>query len=80
MTGFFIAANRALGLMSLCLVLSAGGARAGESVWQPSPGRTQVPLWPGVAIVVFPGGGYIELAIDLEGTAAAPVRIRGVVA
>ena len=85
-------------------------------VWQPSPGHTQVPLWPstvvagrpgpdgetsaaggssvagrpwlqvrnvsrptltvysptgkntGAAVVVFPGGGYQILAIDLEGT------------
>jgi len=86
-------------------------------VWQPSPGHTQVPIWPGavpdalpakgpevcttdkksliagepvasvgnvlrptmtvyspkgkntgVAVVVFPGGGYQILAIDLEGT------------
>jgi acetyl esterase/lipase len=77
--------------------------------WQPSPGHTQVPIWPGeapdaqfgppantetmpepgevdnvsrptmtvyapkgkntgAAIVVFPGGGYRILAIDIEGT------------
>jgi len=91
---------------------------AQQPVWQPSPGHTQVPIWPGavpdvepmtgpekmqstgtrslvagkpwlavervsqptmtvyspkgkntgVAIVVFPGGGYEILAIDLEGT------------
>ena len=89
-----------------------------EATWQPSPGHTQVPIWPGavpdpqpapgpenmivkgadvpaykpgvevvdnvshptmtvyppkgkntgVAVVVFPGGGYQVLAIDLEGT------------
>lgn len=95
---------------------------AGQPAWQPSPGHTQVPIWPGVvpdaqpvdgpeesgtvvdragskvlvagrpwvyvgkvsqptmtvyspagsntgaAVVVFPGGGYNVLAIDLEGT------------
>jgi len=81
---------------------------AQSSVWQPSPGHTQIPIWPGTppdaqfgpapntetwepgsiekvsrptmtvysptghstgaAIVVFPGGGYQGLAIDLEGT------------
>ena len=95
---------------------------AGQTAWQPSPGHTQLPIWPrvipdaqpvegpevsgtvvdatgskklvgdrpwvyvgrvsqptmtvyspvgsntGVAIVVFPGGGYNVLAIDLEGT------------
>lgn len=89
-----------------------------QTVWQPSPGHTQVPIWPGnppdaefgpppntettenggskvagrpwlavenvsrptmtvyspngkntgAAMVVFPGGGYQDLAIDLEGT------------
>jgi acetyl esterase/lipase len=82
---------------------------AQQTVWQPSPGHTQVPIWPGTppdaefgprantetmpepgeidnvsrptmtvyspksnntgaAVVVFPGGGYYVLAIDLEGT------------
>lgn len=91
---------------------------AQTNVWQPSPGHTQVPIWPGtppdadvqhvtrpesvststglvggktvlvvgnvsqptmtvyspqgkntgVAMVVFPGGGYRVLAVDLEGT------------
>jgi acetyl esterase/lipase len=90
---------------------------AQNAVWQPSPGHTQIPIWPGAApnpqpvkgperadssgneliagkpivavsnvtrptitiyspagkntgatVVVFPGGGYQILAIDLEGT------------
>jgi acetyl esterase/lipase len=88
---------------------------AQASAWQPSPGHTQVPIWPatlsagrpgpepettgvgppvggrpwlyvrnvsvptltvyapagkntGAAVIVFPGGGYQILAIDLEGT------------
>src|SRR6201988_2006259 len=95
-----------------------GGISAQQTAWQPSPGHTQVPIWPGavpdaqpvagpevakttgkeflvagrpavgvsrvsrptltvyspngkntgVAVVVFPGGGYLDLAIDLEGT------------
>jgi acetyl esterase/lipase len=93
-----------------------GGLSAQTPTWQPSPGHTQVPIWPaaapdsqpaagpettttsveliagkpvvavsnvsqptmtvyspkgkdtGVAVVVFPGGGYQILAIDLEGT------------
>jgi len=103
------------------IVLSAPGIqRAQTSAWQPSPGHTQVPIWPGTppdarpvvapesaktsgkdsliggrtvvavsnvsrptltvyspkrkntgaAVVVFPGGGYEILAIDLEGTEA----------
>lgn len=110
--------------MAVCLLLSPGGPCAAQTAWQPSPGHTQVPIWPGavpdarpvegpevsgpvvdslgnrslvggrpwvyvdrvsqptmtvylpegrntgVAVVVFPGGGYNVLAIDLEGTEA----------
>ena len=100
-------------------VLAWGGLSAQTPAWQPSPGHTQVPIWPkeppdpqpaagpevvttekslvagrpwvavervsqptmtvyspkgkntGVAVVVFPGGGYRILAIDLEGTEVA---------
>jgi acetyl esterase/lipase len=95
---------------ALLLVLASlvpGIVRSAEPpVWQPSPGHTQVPIWPdaapgiqsvpgpetlanggvtnvtrptltvygpsgkntGVAVVVFPGGGFQNLAIDFEGT------------
>ena len=99
-------------------VIATSGSSAQASVWQPSTGPTQIPIWPGtipdarpvngpeimrttakdslvagrpwvyvgnvsrptmtvyapkgkntgVAVVVFPGGGYSILAIDLEGT------------
>jgi len=98
-------------------MFACGCLRAQTNVWQPSPGHTQVPIWPGavpdaqaqlvpgpeyvtnvvspagtrwvaignvsqptmtiyspkgkntgVAMVVFPGGGYQCLAMDLEGT------------
>lgn len=100
----------------VCVVFAFGGLNAQTFVWQPSPGHTQVPIWPGTvpdawpvagpevattsdklfggrlavgvspvsrptmtvyspsgkntgaAVVVFPGGGYEGLAIDLEGT------------
>ena len=104
-------------LLALCVVFSLGSACAQTSGWQPMPGHTQIPIWPGVApdpqpvsgaetaktdakdmvagkpwtyvenvstptmtvytpqrkntgvaVVVFPGGGYQILAIDLEGT------------
>jgi acetyl esterase/lipase len=93
--------------------LSCVEALARGAIWQPSPGHSQVPIWPGavpdalpnpkpeslgppagrewwprandvsrptmtvyapaghntgVAIVVFPGGGYQFLAMDSEGT------------
>jgi acetyl esterase/lipase len=102
----------------LGVVFAFGGLTAQTTGWQPSPGHTQVEIWPGTppdaaavvpagpetvevsksliagksvtgvsnvsrptmtvyspkgkntgaAVVVFPGGGYIDLAIDLEGT------------
>jgi acetyl esterase/lipase len=103
-------------IFAVCVVLACGGASAQKPAWQPSPGHTQVQIWPGavpdaqpvpgpeyvekskeliggrpvvsvynvsqptmivysptgentgVAVVVFPGGGFEELAIDLEGT------------
>ncbi len=102
-------------IYALCVVFACGDLRAQTPVWQPSPGHTQVPIWPGAvpdpqpvpgpeyvtnvvsptgvpwiavcnvsqptmtvyspkenntgaAVVVFPGGGYQMLAIDLEGT------------
>lgn len=110
-----------------CLLLAAPILRA-QQVWQPSPGHTQIPLWPGAipdarpytgpetllqdhkdlvagqpwmyinnvsvptmtvytpkgrntgaAVVVFPGGGYQILAIDLEGTEACDwLNARGI--
>jgi len=104
-------------LFAACVALACRGLSAQTNVWQPSPGHTQKPIWPGavpdaqpvlgpeemvlkddhliagkpwnavvnvtqptitvyspngtntgVAVVVFPGGGYQCLAIDLEGT------------
>jgi acetyl esterase/lipase len=105
-------------ILAVCVLSVAGGLNAQKSVWQPSPGHTQMEIWPGAApdsqpitgqefsittgkeslvagrqwiaiervtrptmtvylpkarnsgaaVVVFPGGGYAILAIDLEGT------------
>lgn len=105
-------------LSFLCVAVLFCGAGAQVTVWQPSPGHAQIPIWSGstpdpqpvagheeattrqhdhlvagspwtyirnvsiptltvyspegkktgAAIVVFPGGGYQILAIDLEGT------------
>ena len=105
--------------LAFCVAVACSAALAQTSGWQPSPGHSQVAIWPGTppdaaavvpagpetvwtdsseliggkpvvgvknvtrptmtvyspsgkntgaAVVVFPGGGYIELAIDLEGT------------
>ncbi len=96
-------------LVAFGFVFASGSLLAQKAGWQPSPGHTQVPIWPGTppdaqfgppantettpepgevdnvsrptmtvyspkgkntgaAIIVFPGGGYSVLAIDLEGT------------
>ncbi|MGD0546102.1 MAG: alpha/beta hydrolase [Candidatus Acidiferrales bacterium] len=103
-------------LVALCFAFAFAGQTTQLPDWQPSPGHTQVPIWPGsvpdaqlvttsettatddslvagkrvvavndvsrptmtvyspsgkntgAAVVVFPGGGYQILAIDLEGT------------
>jgi acetyl esterase/lipase len=106
-------------IIALCGACALGSMSARAAAWQPSPGHTQVPIWPGAApdaapvtepetstettkkqdlvagkpwtyvehvsrptmtvysptgkntgaaVVVFPGGGYWILAIDLEGT------------
>lgn len=105
-------------IRALCIMLAFFSFRAylsaQSSVWQPSPGHTQIPIWPGkvpdaqslagpeysqtvgkeppfavvagkvsrptmtvyspqgkntgAAVVVFPGGGYWVLYMDLEGT------------
>src|SRR5581483_623625 len=103
-------------IFALFVVVAFSGLSAQMPVWQPSPGHTQVPIWPGAvpdaqpvagpevattddelvagrpwiavgkvsrptmtvyspmgkntgaAVIVFPGGGYWILAIDLEGT------------
>src|SRR5256714_1715805 len=103
-------------IIALCVVYGVRTLSAQGPAWQPSPGHTQMPIWPstvaagrpgpesetmgtaeslvagrpwlyvrnvsqptltvyspkekntGAAVVVFPGGGYYVLAIDLEGT------------
>jgi len=104
-------------IFAVCVVFASSGLTAQTPAWHPSPGHTQVPIWPGaapdaqpvpgpeyvetekdemvagrpyvwvsnitrptmtvyspkdkntgVAVVVFPGGGFAGLAIDLEGT------------
>jgi len=103
-------------IFAFCVMSAFGNPKAQTNVWQPSPGHTQIPIWPGTApdaesvpgpeyaettemlyagkpavvvnnvskptmtvyppkgtntgaaVVVFPGGGYNCLAIDLEGT------------
>lgn len=127
MTARDLAGTLPLALLALAVGaprLAAARLAAAQAAWQPSPGHTQIPIWPGAvpdarpaegpersgtvvdaagaeklvggrpwvyvdrvsrptmtvyspagrntgaAVVVFPGGGYNVLAIDLEGTEA----------
>ena len=36
-------------LFFFCVMFALGGLSAQTPVWQPSPGHTQVPIWPGAA-------------------------------
>src|SRR5271168_1968323 len=117
-------------IFALCVVCASGALSAQTLGWQPSPGHTQVAIWPGAApdaaavveagpettemsknliagkpegqfvinvsrptmtvyspegkntgaaVLVFPGGGYLDLAIGLEGTeVCAWLRSRGI--
>ena len=41
-------------IFALGLVFATGGVRAQTPAWQPSPGHTQIPIWPGVVPDALP--------------------------
>src|SRR5207302_3470545 len=36
-------------IFALCIVFASGSLGAQQTTWQPAPGHTQVPIWPGKA-------------------------------
>src|SRR5258708_6267831 len=44
-------------LFALCVVFAFGGLSAQKPGWQPSPGHTQVPIWPGTVPDAQPVAG-----------------------
>ncbi len=45
-------------ILALCIVFAFGGLSARKTrVWQPSPGHTQVPIWPGAVPDAQPVAG-----------------------
>ena len=56
-------------ILALCLVLACGVAWAQTLIWQPSPGHTQVPIWPGAVpdAQPVPGSEYVETSKELIG-------------
>jgi len=53
-------------IFALWIVFACGGLNAQTNVWQPSPGHTQVPIWPGrCGCAACPGAGVCyERAAD----------------
>ena len=44
-------------IFALCVVFAFGGLSAQTPAWQPSPGHTQVPIWPGAVPDAQPVAG-----------------------
>jgi hypothetical protein len=44
-------------LFALCVVFAFGGLSAQTPGWQPAPGHTQVPIWPGAVPDAQPAAG-----------------------
>src|SRR5712692_7617534 len=44
-------------IFALCVLFGCGGLSAQTPGWQPSPGHTQVPIWPGTAPNAQPAAG-----------------------
>src|SRR5713226_6441891 len=62
-------------IFALCVVFGCGGLSSQTPAWQPSPGHTQVPIWPGVVPDAQPVTGPEE-----SGTVVAGVGSRKLVA
>ena len=54
-------------LFALCVVFAFGGLSAQQTAWQPSPGHTQVPIWPGAVPDAQPVAGPEDRNDDEEG-------------
>jgi hypothetical protein len=49
-------------ILTLCLVFASISLFAQKPVWQPSPGHTQVPIWPAAAPDAQPAAGPEDAA------------------
>src|SRR5271157_4037935 len=56
----------------LCVVFVFGGVHAQTPAWQPSPGHTQIPIWPGVAPDAQPAAGPETTGTDTKLVAGKP--------
>src|ERR1039457_1682226 len=58
-------------IFALCVVFAFGGLSAQTNVWQPSPGHTQVPIWPGAVPDPLPVAGS-EYTTNVPSTTGKP--------
>src|SRR5258708_35048053 len=56
-------------IFALCVVFAFGGLTAQKPSWQPSPGNTQIPIWPGAVPDAQPVAGP-EVAVTAKGLIA----------
>lgn len=61
-------------LIFLCIVFALGDLSAQQVAWQPSPGHTQIPIWPGAVPDPQPVAG--DLWLDLETLCLRPHGMR----
>ena len=53
-------------IFTLCVVFAFGGLHAQTTAWQPSPGHTQVPIWPAAVPDAQPVTGPENIATDTK--------------
>ena len=56
-------------IFALCVVFVCGSLGAQTNVWQPSPGHTQLPIWPGAVpdAQPVPGPEYVKNVLSPGG-------------
>ena len=56
-------------IFALCVVFACGRLSAQTNVWQPSPGHTQMPIWPGAVpdAQPVPGPEYVTNVLSPGG-------------
>ncbi len=57
-------------ILALCVVFGFGSLQAEIPVWQPSPGHTQMPIWPGTPPDAQPVAGPETIAKETKGLVA----------
>lgn len=60
-------------LTMLCALLATTGVHAETGTWQPAPGHTQVPIWPGAAPDEQPVPGPEKMTVSTDLIAGLPV-------